>query len=174
MIISREIFHKAVILFSSLLWLSSCAGPPVESYQTKVEKFSWGKVHVWMGTQPGSGRNDKQGSGYLLIDFIFKKNVIGKDCSITLTRAYLENSKSGVVLIDVVPTFSESSPMTKKIKQYKTGQLGLRNYPFEWQQDAFPYDVKINMNFDCEGKQTQHSFAKPIEFRMVQPVAWEQ
>jgi len=165
---------KMYLLFFISIWLSACVGSPVASYKTDVQKFNWGTAYVWMSRVPGSRHDDTEGSGYLQINFTFKKRVMKKNCAITVKNTYLEDPNTGVILINAVPTYSDSSPMTREIGKYNIGNLTLYNFPFEYNQSSFPYHVKLDLAFNCEGKQTLHTFDKEIKYRMVQPVIWEQ
>ena len=121
---------KTVTLLFSALWLSSCVGSPVESYQTKVQKFKWGKMHVWMRRAHDTNTNyrDKEGYGHLLIDFTFKKNVLNEGCVITVSRAHLKNPNTGGVLLDTASSISDSPPLSEKIEQYKMDRLIFGNF----------------------------------------------
>ncbi|WP_026941584.1 hypothetical protein [Hellea balneolensis] len=160
------------ILAVATFWLSACAGD-VESYQTEMHKFKWGKMHVWMGHGPGTIYGDKEGAGYLLVDFSFKKKVLQKGCTITVEEVYLKDPSSGAILLDISGSGqSVSAPLVKKIGQYKNGQISFRKFPFAYNQSSFPYDVKLSMVFDCEGKQSPYIFEKKIKLRMVHSWPW--
>ncbi|MCF6293801.1 MAG: hypothetical protein L3J04_10445 [Robiginitomaculum sp.] len=127
-----------------------------------------------MSRVSGSRHDDTEGSGYLLLNFSFKKNVMEKGCALTVKRVYLKDPDTGVVLIDGIASFSDSKPMVAEIGEYNNRQLSLFKFPFEYQQSGFPYDLTLDMDFNCRDKETSDTFSKQINFLMVQPVAWEQ
>ena len=170
----RRVPHNWTVVFISALWLVGCVGSPVASYKTETQKFNWGKMYVWMSKAVGTRSGDTEGSGYLLVNLTLKKKVMGKGCTLTLKRVYLRDPDRGVVLIDGIASFSDARPMTTEIGEYNSRQLSLSQFPFEYEQSNFPYDLSLDLDFNCRGKQTSHEFSKQIGFSMVQPVLWEQ
>ncbi len=170
----RQAHLNWIATFISALWLTGCIGDTVESYETKTQKFSWGKMHAWMSTAAGSRYDAPEGSGYLLLNLSYKKSVMEKGCTLTFSRVYLKDPNTGVVLIDSTDSDKNSAPMMRKIGEYNSGQLSLGKFPFEYKQSSFPYDLSLDVSFNCEGKQTSDTFSKQIEFSMVHPVIWEQ
>jgi hypothetical protein len=175
LIILRQTCLNWVVVCIGATLLAGCVGEPVESYKTKTQKFSWGEMYVWMSTAQGTTNiADIEGSGYLLLNFSFKKNVMKKGCALTVQRVYLKDADTGVVLIDDITSLANETLMTEEIGEYDSGQLSLSKYPFKYVQSSFPYNLSLDMDFNCNNKKTPLTFSKQIEFSMVQPVLWEQ
>jgi len=156
-----ENMKQAVQILKVLLGaciIVGCAGPKVPAYKTKPQKFSWGKAYVWMSTVQVEQRNATSGKGYLLINTAYNKNVLNKNCEIKVTRVSLKDPDSGFVLIDEAPSPKDGSAVTRRINKHKTGQISLRNIPFEFDRAAFPHDLKIKMNLNCPHANTEHTF----------------
>jgi len=86
------------------------------------------------------------------------KTVLNKNCEIKVTRVSLKDPDSGFVLIDEAPSPKDGSAVTRRINKHKTGQISLRNIPFEFDRAAFPHDLKIKMNLNCPHANTEHTF----------------
>ena len=153
--------------------LMSCAGPKVPAYKTKSQNFSWGNVYVWMSTTQVSERNALTGTGYLLINTAYKKNILNKNCNLTMTHISLTHP-DGHTLIDQIPKRKDGSALSKNILQHRTGQFSLSHIPFKFERDKFPYEVNIKIKLNCPETQSEHIFSRNIEFRMVKPVIWNQ
>ena len=167
--------HKILILiFTS--YLTACVGPRVPAYETKPQEFSWGRVHVWMSDSKSTPRDAKTGTGFLLVDMVYKKSYLNRNCTITLNHVSMTNSSSGVIKLDQVlsPTKYSSLMRQKEIGQYRTGQFHLSGLDFDFDRDTFPYDVKLNLNLDCPNEKSVHTFSKKIRFKMVQLFMWQQ
>ncbi|MEE9272135.1 MAG: hypothetical protein V3U57_02510 [Robiginitomaculum sp.] len=170
----RQAHLNWIATFIGALWLAGCVGDPVASYKTKTQKFSWGKMHAWMSREAGTRYDATEGSGYLLLNLSYKKSVMEKGCTLSFTRVYLKDPDTGVVLVDSAASLKKSAPMIREIGEYNSGQLSLDKFPFAYTQSSFPYNLSLDVSFNCEGKQTSDTFSKQIKFSMVQPVAWEQ
>ena len=144
------------------------------AYKTKTQKFNWGKAYVWMSTVSGTRSSATSGEGYLLIDTYYKKRYRNKSCALTVDHVSMTDPKSNLVLIEQTPLYSDGSPMTRKIDEYRSGQFSLSRLPFEFDKESFPYDLNIKIRLNCPNKKTEDSFSRKIEFQMVQPVLWEQ
>ena len=64
--------------------------------------------------------------------------------------------------------------MTKEIGGYRSGQFRMSKLEFAFDKADLPYELEIALTLDCNGKKTEHLFSRQLEFKMVQPVIWEQ
>jgi len=157
-------------------YLVACVGPRVPAYETKSQKFSWGRVNVWMSDSKSTPRDAKTGTGFLVVDMFYKERYLNKHCTITLNHVSMTNSASGLIKLDqaLLPEKYSSLMREKEIGQYRNGQFHLSGLDFDFDRDSFPYDVNLNMNLDCPNEKSTHDFSKKIRFKMVQPVMWQQ
>ena len=160
----------------SISYLASCVGPRVPAYETKSQKFSWGRVNVWMSDSKSTPRDAKTGTGYLLVDMLYKESYLNRNCTITLNHVSMINSDSGIAILDeaLSPAKYSSLMREKEIGQYRNGQFHLSGLEFDFDRDKFPYDINLNMKLDCPNENSIHNFSKKMKFKMVQPVAWQQ
>jgi hypothetical protein len=165
---------RSILVLISICYLAGCVGPRVPAYETKPQKFSWGQAHVWMSDATGTRRDAKMGVGYLLVDMVYKRSYLNKNCTITLNHVSMNDPDSGAYILDEIPLSSDNSLMTRKIGDYRSGQFGLWELTFNFDRDSFPHDVNLNMSLNCPNEKTEHNFSQEIRFRMVQPVMWEQ
>ena len=151
-------------------------GSPVPVEKTKWQKFSWGSMYVWTShgglAETPSGHDD-----YLLLEFSFDKSVMDKGCSLTVKRVHLKDPDTYVVLIDKIG----SSLLMVELAADEGGmgddnhlQRRLIRYVFELVPSDLPYDLNIELGFDCEGSQETYVFSQPLEATMVQPILGEQ
>jgi len=121
-------------------------------------------------------RDANTGIGFLLVDMFYEKSYLNRNCTITLNHVAMINSDSGVVKLDqaLSPTKHSSWMREKEIGQYRNGQFHLSELAFDFDRDAFPFDVNLNISLDCPNEKSTHNFSKKIRFKMVQPVMWQQ
>ena len=155
--------------------LAGCVGPSVPTYRTKSQNFSWGETEVWMSNAKGTPRDAMTGRGYLLVDMHYKKSYLNRNCTITLNNVSIAESEGGVILLDqtLLPTKHSSLMRERKIGEYGTGQFHLSGLNFDFDRNALPYVVKLNMSLNCPDEKTEHSFSKKIRFRMEHAMIWE-
>jgi len=157
-------------------YLAACVGPRVPAYETNSQKFSWGRVNVWMSDSKSTPRDAKTGTGFLLVDMLYEESYLNRNCTIILNHVSMINSDSGVVKLDQVlsPSKHSSWMREREIEQYRNGQFHLSELAFDFDRDAFPYDINLNMSLDCPNEKSEHDFSKKISFKMVQPYMWQQ
>lgn len=154
--------------------LVGCVGPKVPDFETKSQRFEWGKAYVWMSPVPGTERDATAGEGRLLMNMAYKKSYLNKKCEIIADNVYVEDLKNKTILLNQKPTYSDGSPRAVTIDEYKTGQLAFYNSIFKFDKNSMPYNIKIKIRLDCPNKKRKYMFSKRLKFKMVQPVLWEQ
>lgn len=164
--------HSVCALAAFILF--GCVGPRLPSYQTKTQSFSWGKAHVWMQQISGTRRDAETGQGFLLMDVVYKTKYRDKGCALTVEDVSLKDPETGEYLMRDTPTYSDGSPMTRQIREYRSGQFHMSKLVFDFEKAHLPYDLDIRLTLDCDGSETEHLFSRPLAFKMVQPVIWEQ
>lgn len=106
--------------------------------------------------------------------YVLQETYLNENCSITLNHVVMIDPVSGAVVLNQSPLMNDNSPITREIKEHRTGQFQLSGLTFNFDRGSFPYDVKLKMRLICPNEKTEHEFSKKIRFRMVQPVMWEQ
>ncbi|MEP4052330.1 MAG: hypothetical protein ABJN22_08795 [Litorimonas sp.] len=86
------------------------------------------------------------------------------------------NSESGAIKLDqaLSPEKFSSNVRKKEIGEYQRGQFHLSGLDFDFDRDAFPYDINLIMSLDCPNEKSVHNFSNKIGFKMVQPFMWQQ
>lgn len=162
--------NHLIICVSLVSLLSGCFGDKVAAYNTESQRFSWGSAYAWMSRAPGSYIDDIEGEGYLLVNLFFEEKYLNKNCEITANHVRLTDPNTKAILIDQTPTYRDGTPFTRPISEYKTSQLSFHDTVFEYKQSDFPYDLKIEMTFQCPDETvTTDNFDQKLKFRMVYP-----
>ena len=165
---------RFIISLVLLSFISACVGPKVPAYKTKTQSFEWGSAYAWMSTTSRTDINADQGRGHLLLNTTYKKSYLNKNCKLLIKYVSLVETETGKSILNEASKGSDILPITKYFGERSKGQLPMYDLSFSYHRDAFPYDMKIGLELNCDGEISQDVFSKKLQFRMVQPVIWEQ